>query len=176
MNEPDTPPPEDRKPLLPTPTSIDSGEGQSIPVTTDPLTPRPPASGEGIARVVTFTQEEWSGPLPSPNALAAFGSVSGDFPDRIVSMAELEQRHRHEMRRRDADDRTRGQILAFGIALVLVISGATLVWQGHPISGTFFGGTTLAWVVTAFIRGRSDRHASQLPPPPSQPSESESHA
>ncbi|MHB8836708.1 MAG: DUF2335 domain-containing protein [Candidatus Methylomirabilia bacterium] len=107
-----------------------------------------------------------SGPLPPPEDLARYNQVVPGFAERIVVMAESEISHRHsqESRSIDADvaanksvliERKIGQAMAFVIAMTVIGIGGFLVYSGHPIAGTIFGGLGLAPVVTAFIPDKS---------------------
>lgn len=43
--------------------------------------------------------EVFSGPLPPPAVLEQYGAMQPDAPDRIITMAENQQKHSHEMER-----------------------------------------------------------------------------
>lgn len=108
----------------------------------------------------------WSGPLPPPGDLARYNEVTPGLADRIVSMAENEAIHRHDQERRQLAgdmvanrailvERRIGQVLAFVVALLVCGTGGFLVYAGHPVAGTVFGGAGLAPVVWAFVPKRS---------------------
>lgn len=108
--------------------------------------------GEAVGQIVLAG---WSGPLPHPRDLEAFKGVDPEFPQRILAMAETEQRHRHAIAQANVTERLRGQAFAFFVALCFVVAGTFLVSNGHPVAGTIFGGTTLVWIVSAFLRAKA---------------------
>ena len=68
--------------------------------------------------------QQWSGPLPAPEALAQYNNIVPDAAERILRMAEKEQEHRHKAE--DKKDKSRNKIamtstiLAFICVLVLI--------------------------------------------------------
>lgn len=101
---------------------------------------KPPASAE--ARVLAASQE-WNGPLPPPAALEHFERIVPGAAQRILHMAEDEQRHRHSLEaaamhtqqetvRLTARDNLVGMLLGF---LAFAASLAVAVWMafaGNP--------------------------------------------
>lgn len=81
----------------------------------------------------------FSGPLPPPDALAEYEQISPGFADRIITMAEKEQVHRHgnEDERWNVQRRllTRGQIFAFILSLAIVAGGIWLLTQDKAVTG-----------------------------------------
>ena len=107
-----------------------------------------------------FQREEIvrTGPLPPPSDLAQYEQISLGFADRIMSMAEREQTHRHK----DTDDRLviqgklakRGQIFGFILSLVIILGGLGLVWMDKPTSGFVAILAGIATVAGPFIYSR----------------------
>lgn len=113
------------------------------------------------ARLLLSVQSRsWRGPLPHPDDLGAFGTISADFPDRIVKMAEREQLHRHRVDDRNDRDRLLGVVCAFVLALLGLVGAFVLVLKGHSVEGSVLGGATLVMLVGTFIQGRHSKHAS----------------
>ena len=104
-----------------------------------------PKPREGLTKVEIAT--EVSKILPSPADLERFEKILPGFTDRILSRAEKEQDHRHSME-------ARGQVFAFAVALVVIVSGIALIAFGHQIEGGFLGGVPLAALVYVFLRNR----------------------
>ena len=48
-------------------------------------------------RVATSMQTAYSGPIPDPLSLEKYEKIQPGFADRIISMAEKEASHRHEV-------------------------------------------------------------------------------
>lgn len=84
-------------------------------------------------------------------------------------MAEQEMEHRHRMEEKELDadiafnesiagregkEILRGQVFAFLIGIVTIGCGTYATVEGHPLAGSFIGGTGVIGLVTAFILGR----------------------
>ena len=54
-----------------------------------------PSRQQGINASITQVQQ-WSGPLPSPDALERYNAVLPNAAERIMIMAEKEMEHRHQ--------------------------------------------------------------------------------
>jgi len=116
-------------------------------------------AGEALVRMSTW----WQGPIPPPELLEAFGEVDPLLPERIMSLAERESSHRQGLERQaqdaeiadrecERDERFRGQMLGFGLALVCITSATLLGLFGQPILAGVIGGTTLVSIVAVFVR------------------------
>lgn len=102
------------------------------------------------------------GPLPPAAEFALYEKTMPGAADRILTMAEAEQKHRHAMQsialQAEARDTRRGMLLAASMgALTLLIGGAAAIFATTS-TGAFMGGLLgsggLVALVTAFIRGR----------------------
>src|SRR6478672_8727949 len=97
---------------------------------------------------------QWSGPLPPPAALEQFERSAPGAADRILGMAEREEDHRHSqeqaMLRSDAQARSRGQWMAFLIALVIIVGGIWLIYKGKQWEGLVAVLTPLATLIGVF--------------------------
>jgi uncharacterized membrane protein len=78
---------------------------------------------------------QWSGPLPPPAALEQFERSSPGAAGRILDMAEREEDHRHAQEQAMLDSdvaaRTRGQWMAFLVALVIIAGGIWLIYKAN---------------------------------------------
>jgi uncharacterized membrane protein len=100
-----------------------------------------PAVQHPSVEQLTITQRasSFSGPLPPPEALAEYEQISPGFADRIITMAEKEQVHRHQQE----DERwpvqkkllSRGQVFAFILSLSIVVGGIWLLMKDKQIAG-----------------------------------------
>lgn len=101
-----------------------------------------------------FSFVSWQGILPRPDDLHAFGEIDPSFPERIFAHAEREQKHRHEMERRQLDAevasfnlyasfRMRGQWFAAILTLVGMGVGTWIALSGHPRTGGVVFGITV---------------------------------
>lgn len=80
-------------------------------------------------------QSSYSGPLPKPSDFAAYKDTLPSAPERIMTMAEDEQTHRHaiekELLKNAGRENLLGQFLAFILALVCLAVATFLGIQGH---------------------------------------------
>lgn len=110
---------------------------------------------EGSGNVVQMVARRFSGPLPSPEMLQGYENTHSGLADRIVAMAENEQQHRHKLEVKSVDGainkEKRGQRYALFIAYLIISISGVLVYLGHPVSASIFGGVTLATLVGLFL-------------------------
>lgn len=104
----------------------------------------------------------WNLPYPPPEVLEHYQHVIPDGANRLLTMSENEQKHRHSVidRREERDSneqtfawshRSRGQILGFILALIGILGGVVLIGLGKSATGfgTFF--TSLAALIGLFV-------------------------
>ncbi|MBQ7252595.1 MAG: DUF2335 domain-containing protein [Kiritimatiellae bacterium] len=114
---------------------------------------------------ISIQQQIHSGPLPPPEALQLYEAALPGLAERIVSMAEAEQRERfrrEDFRHEEAMLASRhafqaerlGQIFALIASLCLISGSVVCVVLGSPWIGAALAGTTLVGVVSAFIGRR----------------------
>jgi uncharacterized membrane protein len=118
-----------------------------------------------ISRII-MSGEMFQGPLPSPSILSAYKDVEPTAPDRIISMAESQQKHHNSIQKTQIDGSLRlntlGMVFAFIIAMTMIILTTVLIMSDHKIPAAVMGGTTMVILVGMFLRGqltRSDRFA-----------------
>lgn len=115
-----------------------------------------------------------SGPLPDAASFASYEKTTPGAGERLLCMAEKEQRHRHEcenlaieMQKKRDESRynieRRGQWFALIVALFMLGIGALLVYTGHPLCGTFISGGTIIGVVSSFLHNRSSQNKNNIP-------------
>ncbi len=123
--------------------------------------------------------ELFEGPLPPPRLLAAYRDIQEDLVDRIVGMAERQSDHRQRMESRaldhDISRSKQGLYAGVWIGTLLLILSFVLIYTGHPVGGSIFGGTVGTALVATFLyeahQRRQERHkkmqvlAGQEPPP-----------
>ncbi len=91
-----------------------------------------------------------AGLIPDPITLEQYNRVLPNAADRIVSMAEKEQEHRHRMQeklinaqvtdtKQERNERKLGQIFGWSIGVISIIAGTITVNLGSPIAGGFIG-------------------------------------
>lgn len=102
--------------------------------------------------------ESFSGPLPAPQTLERYNLIVPGAAERIIVMAEKQQDHRQNLERMVVESNTQSQTqglwLGFILAIVVVISGAFLIYLGHDVYGLAAIITALASLVGVFIYGK----------------------
>lgn len=108
-------------------------------------------------KVVTH-HRQFSGPLPPPSMLEAYDKVVPGAAERILTMAESEAKHRHNIENSLIKAESReihlGQIFALIIGLTAILSGTYAATHGAPLAGTLIGAGGVIGLVTVFILGR----------------------
>lgn len=129
--------------------------------------------GKGVSLPeVRHTSIKYSGPLPPASELEKYDHVLPGLAERIISLTEKEQIHRHaietEAVRAETLDMEKarleariGQIFAFAIALLAIGGGIYCTITGHPVAGPIISSGGLVMVVTAFIKGRQEKENEQ---------------
>lgn len=109
------------------------------------------------AVIAQFTTS-WRAPLPPAEMLQQYEQISPGFADRIISCSEKEQDHRHSCEKSalgaSIQSSERGQKMAFGIALLMIMMTGWLIWGGHALGSTIFGGVTILGLVSLFTTGK----------------------
>lgn len=119
--------------------------------------PRPHGPQEAATDQVAVERHEssfYSGPLPSPEDLAAYGRISPDLVDRIVSAFEDERSHRHRMDARQSRRASLGLAAGFAVAVLFLVVSAWLISNGHDIAGVVLGSFDLVALTAVFVLGR----------------------
>ena len=126
----------------------------------------PPPQPPEVTGSTAIRFQEFIGPLPPPRDLREYEQVVEGAAERILQMAEREQRAGHESAfetaRNAALATRRGQVV--GLVSVVSALGAA-VWlghQGHGIAAGAVGTTTVVGLATAFVATR--RHSPEKPP------------
>lgn len=122
----------------------------------------------------------FSGPLPPPSILHDYASIHADFPERIVTMAEGEQKHRQDMEqglleieqtrtREEMALQRRGQNRGFTLTVLVLGVIVFAVWKEQTTIGGILS-STLAGVAAVFVIGKLQGKEKspadkELPPP-----------
>lgn len=76
-------------------------------------------------------QEAYQGPLPHPDLLVKYEEIIPGSAERILSMAEKEQQHRHQLEneviKKEIAQKGRGLYFGFTLALLIIVVGAYLL-------------------------------------------------
>lgn len=111
------------------------------------------------AALRVFTRHEFhSGPIPSAAQFKAYENTLPGSADRILSMAEREQRYRHVYDERSLNLEyrysTTGLIFGFLLAAGSLLAAYTLAQSGHAELAAAFIAAPIFGIVVHFINGR----------------------
>ena len=119
-----------------------------------------------LARMLrTTVTQQMSGPLPPPNMLHEYEALLPGMAERLVSLAEKEQMHRHHtvdkaigLERHQlteaAKESLRGQLFAFLISMTAIFGGIWLIANDKPAGGVTAIISSLGALVTVFLANR----------------------
>ena len=104
------------------------------------------------------------GPIPSAEEMKQYSQVFPDLPQRIVKMAEDEQKHRFSVEeslknRRDSELRANTRLAYLGIfssvLCVLIIMSASVLcaYFQHPITAGIIGSGGVVMIVSVLVCG-----------------------
>ena len=111
-----------------------------------------PAAAERLS--VRRYESTFSGPLPSPSDLAAYGQISPDLVERIVAASDQQREHRHRMDVLQARRDSWGLAAGFVVAVLFLLVAAWLIDGGHEIAGVVLGTVDLVALTAVFVLGR----------------------
>ena len=99
----------------------------------------------------------WQAPLPPADMLRQYNEIADGFADRIMQSMEREQAHRHDCEKSalgaSIQSSQRGQWMGFGVAVTMIVATSVLIFTGHALASTIFGGVTLLGLVSLFTTG-----------------------
>lgn len=119
---------------------------------------QPPHQQQSIVRQ---TSVQWAGPLPPPEALARFNEIVPEGANRIMTMAENEQRHRMQYEaeglKANVKEAKRGQVLGTVLSALCIIGSVATVYLGaHWSVSMALVGVPLVSVIRAVINRRAN--------------------
>lgn len=115
-----------------------------------------------ILTLLHSSYEGYEGPLPHPKHFKEYAEIIGDKGDRILTMAEKEANHRHEINRynmsihekvtnADIERANRGQFMFYSIILIFVMGGVIGLFLDKPLAGySSLGGAFITALVNVF--------------------------
>ena len=126
----------------------------------------------------------FSGPLPPPETLEKYNQIVPGAAERIIKMAENQQKHRHDLEKNVTDSNVSSQklglILAFVLAMTAIVGGIWLSAHGKSGAGLTSIIGALAALVGVFVYAKEEQKKELrdkqkvLPPPSEQPQEDSS--
>ncbi len=117
-------------------------------------------SREASISVSKIQQETFMGPIPHPDLLKGYEEILPGAADRILTMAENEEAHRHEIENKcvktDSRDSLLGILCAAGISIAALVIGAMIIINvqstGGAISGTILSISGIASIIATFLK------------------------
>lgn len=114
---------------------------------------------------LTVSEQHFSGPVPPPDSLARYKEIDASIPDRIVTMAEVQQKENNAARNKVIDAQSEAlaaqirhdnkrQNRALIVAVLMIACSTLLIAIDKEIYGSVFGGGTLFGLAYLFITGR----------------------
>lgn len=114
-----------------------------------------------ILRTVTLSliqEKSHSGPLPAPETLDYYNQIIPNGAERIMQMAENQQKHRHQLEAKVIPSQITqsklGQIFGFILGLVGLGCGTFLAYVGQTYVGGIIAGATVVSLVSVFVIGK----------------------
>ena len=103
------------------------------------------------------------GPIPDPATLSGYNQIVPNAAERIISMAEVEAKHRQILEEKTLDanihDRKSarfeirlGQSFAFLLCVVIVGCGSYVAVSGAPWPGIILSSTGLSGIILAYLK------------------------
>jgi len=113
-------------------------------------------------QTIAVSHEQWSGPLPPPEALARFNDIVPNGAERIFKMAEDEQEHRIASERTglvaSIAEAKRGQLLGASISIISLISAGISVYLGAHLAVTaLMVGVPIMGLAKSIVDSRSQK-------------------
>lgn len=108
-----------------------------------------------VLQVISEVRTMYSGPLPRPEDLERYERIHPGLADRIMTMAEQQQKHRHECEseiiHKNLGISVKGQFIGAFIALVCIAAAVYLSISGHDTVAGIIGGATLIGAIIVFV-------------------------
>ncbi len=129
-------------------------------------TPAAPESGEPSEESHILKAQLFSGPLPHPEIMAGYEQVLPGSADRILTRAENQQRHRHELDSAALKSEIRMELLGWisgtVVTIIVLVGSIWLLSIGQSVVG--FAGIVIAstGIISNFLKSwRSSPHDSR---------------
>lgn len=98
-------------------------------------------SSKVIGGRITTMSASFSGPLPPPSVLEGYEKTLPGAADRIITMAETQLAHRHDMEctviKSNVKNERTGMLLAFSLTMALMFFGFYLILNDKETAGYF---------------------------------------
>ena len=110
-------------------------------------------------KVAVIQSASFNGPLPPPSLFGKYDEILPGSANRILKITEREQNQRHDWDNKALDfqnkEVSRGQYLGFILGIVAIGGSVACAYFGQTWVAIVIGSTSLAGIITAFIRNIS---------------------
>lgn len=105
-------------------------------------------------------QEAYQGPLPHPDLLVKYEEIIPGSAERILSMAEKEQQHRHQLEneviKKEIAQKGKGLNFGFTLALLIIVVGAYLLIIDKSLQGFSLILGSIAMIIAPFFFNKNN--------------------
>lgn len=102
--------------------------------------------------------EEFSGPIPPPSLLREYDQLIDGGAERIFGAFEAQTKHRQTIESQvitgNEKRATRGQVMAYSLALLILALGSVMIFNGHGWEGTTLISIDLVGLVSVFVTSK----------------------
>ena len=102
-----------------------------------------------------YLSQTYSGPLPPSDEMAQYEKTLSGSADRIIAMAEMQNKHRREMEKTDLPVQhkqfKRGQKYSLIIGILGLAATTVLGLYGHDVVAAIIGSITIGSILASFF-------------------------
>ena len=107
--------------------------------------------------VSLYHERLYSGPIPSAEQLASIDDVVPGMAEKLLDSHLEDQRSLREIRERMSRLPERGQLIAGGLGLLLVVAGVVaIVFSATAVAITIFGTTIIGVIASFYVASRNN--------------------
>lgn len=118
-----------------------------------------------LSAIYSVRQSSYSGPLPPPEDFASYERVLAGSTDRILTMAEEQQKHRLETEKKIVDGKLSrmqsGQTIGCLLVAMFGVFAFVLALCGHDDVAIWLGVTTVISIAIVFVLNKMPSHKSE---------------
>jgi uncharacterized membrane protein len=139
---------------------------QNLPAPVQEALNDPNLRGQILSFSAAFSAANWSGPYPPPDLLRGYEDVLPGSANRIISMAERQQDHRHELEKTTVVGASKrawwGLWLGFAISVIVLVLGTVTILLGYPWAGGTVMGVDVVALAGVFVVGQRQQSKERI--------------
>ncbi len=116
------------------------------------------SEAQRVVGVISNSISIRSAPYPSPDEYERYHEIDSDLTNQMKQMVLKEQEHQHTMDekylQREYTLRERGQYLAFGVFVLVILLGAYTIYRGFEWGGAVITTIGVGGIITQFLKRR----------------------